>query len=355
MPSGSRSLRSEFALIRSLRTRFTASDPRIVRGIGEDTAVIKTSGREWTLLTTDLLVEGVHFDLAMSSLEDIGYRAAVANLSDIASMGGTPQYLLVAVAIPSALDNADIQRLYRGMMKACRPFHVRLIGGDTSASLQGLFLNLTLTGLVEAGRALRRDNARVGDSIYVTGTLGDSQAGLTLLGGGTGGARPASSPQHRANERFLVARHHRPSARVREGRWLVTHRMATAAIDLSDGLAGDIRHLCDQSKVGAELFLSELPISRPCIAFARARNFDPTTVALIGGEDYELLFTVPAGDRKRFESHAARARHRFTCIGVIRPHSFGLRIRTLDGALRLLTAKSYEHFSPRPGHRGSHS
>ena len=353
MPSGSRTLQSEFALIRSLRNRFAAPDPRIVRGIGEDTAVIKTSDREWTLLTTDLLAEGVHFDLSTSSLEDVGYRAAIANLSDIASMGGTPQYLLVALAIPSDLGNADIQRLYRGMMKACRPFHVRLVGGDTSASLRGLFLSLTLTGLVEAGRPLRRDNARIGDCIYVTGTLGDSQAGLTLLGAGTRRARPASFPQHREDERFLVTRHHRPSARVSEGRWLVRHRMATAAIDLSDGLAGDLRHLCDQSRVGAELFLSELPISRQCIAFAGARNLDPTTVALIGGEDYELLFTVPSSDRKRFESQARRARHRFTRIGVIRPRSFGLRIRTLTGTLRHLTAKGYEHFRPHPTHRVS--
>ncbi len=353
MPSESRSLQSEFALIRSLRNRFTAPDPRIVRGIGEDTAVIKTSGREWTLLTTDLLAEGVHFDLTTSSLEDVGYRAAIANLSDIASMGGTPQYLLAAVAIPSALGHADIQQLYGGMMKACRPYHVRLVGGDTSASLRGLFLSLTLTGLVEAGRPLRRDKARIGDCIYVTGTLGDSQAGLTILGAGRRRTRPASFPPHRAAERFLVARHHRPSARVHEGRWLVTHRMATAAIDLSDGLAGDLRHLCDQSKVGAELFLSELPISRQCIAFARTRNIDPTWVALIGGEDYELLFTVPAGGRKRFESHAGRAGYRFTCIGVIRPRSFGLRLRTLEGTLRHVTAQSYEHFRPHPDHRES--
>ena len=127
--------------------------------------------------------------------------------------------------------------------------------------------------------------------------------------------------------------------------------MATAAIDLSDGLAGDLRHLCDQSRVGAELFLSELPISKQCIAFAHVRNLDPTTVALIGGEDYELLFTVPARDRKRFESQAGRAQHRFTCIGAIRPRSFGLRVRTLDGTLRHLTAKSYEHFRPHPDRR----
>lgn len=353
MPFGSRTLQSEFALIRSLRNHFVTPDPRIVRGIGEDTAVIRTSDRKWMLLTTDLLAEGVHFDLGTSSLEDIGYRAAIANLSDIASMGGMPQYLLVAVAIPSNLGNVDIQRLYRGMMKACRPFGVRLVGGDTSVSLRGLFLSLTLTGLVEAGRPLRRDTAHIGDYIYVTGTLGDSQAGLSLLGAGTRPKRSASPPQYGPSERFLVTRHHRPSARINEGRWLVRRRLATAAIDLSDGLAGDLRHLCTESRVGAELFLSEIPISKPCLAFAGARDLDPTMIALTGGEDYELLFTIPSGKRQRFVSQAKGARHRFTCIGVIRPRSFGLRVRTLHGALQPLATRSYEHFRPHTSNRES--
>ena len=353
LPPGSRSLQSEFALIRTLRRRFASADPALIRGIGEDTAIIKSSAREWLLLTTDLLAEGVHFDLRTSALEDVGYRAAIANLSDIASMGGRPQYLLVAIAVPPALGPADIQRLYRGMMRACLPFQVRLVGGDTSGSTHGLFINLTLTGLVEAGRALRRDRARIGDGIYVTGTLGDSQAGLRLLM--TGQRRSRRAPDHRATDHLLLRRHHRPSARIDEGRWLVTHRLSTAAIDLSDGLAGDIRHLCDQSRVGAELYLSSLPISPPCLSFARAHRLEPSELALTGGEDYELLFTIPAANRRRFESHAARTRYCFTCIGEIRPRSFGLRVRAADGSLRPLIARSYEHFRTSAARRGSRS
>lgn len=349
MPSGQVRRRSpiqgEFALIDKLRRRFASEEAKLIRGIGEDAAVIRVSPREWMLMTTDLLAEGVHFDLAASTLEDVGYRAAIANLSDIASMGGRPQYLLVAIAIPPTLTSAQIQRVYEGLMQACRPFGVHLVGGDTSASHQGLFISLTLTGVVESGRALRRDGARVGDLLYVTGTLGDSRAGLLILKQAT---RKPNSPGARARMpaggRFLLRRHHRPSARIDEGRWLTINRLATAVIDVSDGLAGDVRHLCDQSGVGVELEPQRLPISRPCEAFARSRGLDPVELALAGGEDYELLCAVRRAHQARFERGAEKQGYQFTRIGTVKPASYGLRIRGTDGSLRPLTVHSYEHF-----------
>lgn len=339
------SFQGEFALIDTLRRRFASQDARLIRGIGEDAAVIRVSPREWMLITTDLLAEGVHFDLAASTLVDVGYRAAIANLSDIASMGGRPQYLLVAVAIPPDVTPAKTQRLYEGLIQACRPFGVHLVGGDTSASRQGLFISLTLTGIVEPGRALRRDGAGVGDLLYVTGTLGDSRAGLMILQKAT---RQRDSARVRvripAGGRFLLQRHHRPSARIDEGRWLSVNRFATAAIDVSDGLAGDVRHLCDQSGVGVELEPQRLPISRPCEAFARSHGLDPVDLALAGGEDYELLCTVRRVHQARFERGAAKQGYRFTRIGTVTPPSSGLRIRGTDGSLRSLTVTSYEHF-----------
>ncbi|MBI4001681.1 MAG: thiamine-phosphate kinase [Nitrospira defluvii] len=332
---------SEFGLIRLLQAQVTRLDRQVFKGIGDDTAILKTSASEWTLITTDLLAEGIHFDPALSSFEDIGYRAAIANLSDIAAMGGTPRFMLVAIAIPPTCSTGQIQRLYRGMMQAARPYQVSLVGGDTSASQRGLFLSITLTGTVKPGQALLRSGAKVGDRLYVTGTLGDSHAGLELLMQ-LGQVRHASmKPMH---SRFLQARHHRPSARIAEGLWLVKHGLATAAIDVSDGLSGDLRHLCEESDVGADIVEASLPLSPACRAYATTHHLDARQLALQGGEDYELLFTVPLSQQPRFERLATTTTFRFTCIGAITPKRFGLRLRTETGMTRAMPVTSYEHF-----------
>ncbi len=342
MPSGrsrrARPVRSEFALIRRLQAQAAKPDRQVAIGIGDDTAVIKTSSTEWTLMTTDLLAEGVHFDLATSSYEDIGFRAAIANLSDIAAMGGTPRFMLVSIAIPSTCSTTEIHQLYRGMMQASAPYRVCLVGGDTSASKHGLFLSITLTGVVRPGRALLRSGAKVGDRLYVTGTLGDSRAGLDLLSSGRRRTLPA------AHARFLLARHHRPSARIAEGQWLVKQGLAGAAIDLSDGLTGDLRHICEDSDVGAEILGGSLPISAACRAYAAAYRLAPQEIALQGGEDYELLFTVPAGQQARFERLVTKTPFHCTCIGTITPKRSGLRLRTEQGTTSPLPLTSYEHF-----------
>ncbi len=345
MPSGrsrrTSLLRSEFGLIRLLQAQASRADRQVFKGIGDDTAILKTSVDEWTLVTTDLLAEGVHFDPATASYEDIGYRAAIANLSDIAAMGGTPRFMLVAIAIPPTCSTKDIQRLYRGMMQAANPYRVCLVGGDTSASKCGLFLSITLTGTVRPRRALLRSGAGIGDRVYVTGTLGDSHAGLGLL---TTSARPAQAALRPAQTRFLLARHRRPSARIAEGQWLVKYGLASAAIDLSDGLTGDLRHICEESGVGAEILAGSLPISPACRAYALARRLDPQQIGLQGGEDYELLFTVPRGKQRQFERLATKTDFHFTCIGSITSKRLGLRLRTGPDTTQPLPVTSYEHF-----------
>jgi thiamine-monophosphate kinase len=293
------------------------------------------------VLTTDLLAEGIHFDLRTASFEDIGYKAAIANLSDIAAMGARPEHVLVALAIPASCDASRILRLYRGLMAACRPYRVSLIGGDTSASANGLFLSLTVTGTVPSGSALLRSGAHVGDLIYVTGTLGDSLAGLQLL----------SRPKHMAplrlplkDRRFLIARHRRPIAHCRFGQLLSTHRLASAAIDLSDGLSGDLRHLCTQSHVGAEIHTASLPLSSALFSYATASHTDPAALALRGGEDYELLWTVPPSESRALHRAARKPGQRITCIGVIRPHGFGIQMTTEGGTTQPIPITSYEHF-----------
>jgi thiamine-monophosphate kinase len=334
----------EFDLIRALKQRYGTTHSSIVRGIGDDAAVIASGQNRRHLLTTDLLAEGIHFDRRTAAFGDIGFRAATANLSDIAAMGGIPEYLLVSLASPRDATGRQVKQLYDGMMAACRPHRVRLIGGDTSASRGGWFVNITLVGSSSSGHILFRSGARPGDNLYVTGTLGDSRAGLQLLQRprGTAGAR-SLTPGHR---RFLIQRHLRPTARIREGRWLSMIPWATSAIDISDGLSGDIRHLCAESRVGALIELSTLPISSACREYASAAKRDAVMLALAGGEDYELLFTVPARQRVRFERASARHRVKVTRIGTITAAKDGLRLALPDGRQRPLPVSSYEHFRP---------
>jgi thiamine-monophosphate kinase len=330
----------EFQLIEHLRRRYGRTRPSVILGIGDDTATIKPPAGHHLLLTTDLLTEDIHFTLSTSTYEDIGYKAAVANLSDIAAMGGTPHALAVSIAIPSSGTVSVIDKLYRGLMTACRPYGVSLIGGDTSASRHGLFLSVTLTGYVAPKQILRRDGARVGDILYVTGTLGDSLAGLQLL-------RARTKKELRGPDiRYLIARHHRPTPRVQAGQFLATRGLATAAIDVSDGLSGDLAHLCEQSGVGVEIDAAALPFSRACRAYAVATRTDPIQLALRGGEDYELLFTVPATRCAALERLRRHAGCRLTPIGVIRPKRFGLKLRTGRSDVLLLRNTSYQHFFP---------
>jgi thiamine-monophosphate kinase len=335
----------EFDLIKALKQRYGRTGSGIVRGIGDDAAVVASNRNRHCLLTTDLLAEGVHFDLRSAAFSDIGYRTAIANLSDIAAMGGTPEYVLVSLAIPRQATRRQVEQLYEGMMAACRPHGVRLIGGDTSASKRGWFISLTLVGSVDAGRPLLRSGARAGDDLYVTGTLGDSRAGLQVLQRTPANPRAHALPA--AHRRFLIQRHLRPTARIREGRWLSKGGWATSAIDLSDGLSGDLRHLCAESGVGALIELTALPISSACRQYALSVKLDPQALALAGGEDYELLFTVPARLQKRFERASAQRHLRMTRVGRMTPAKEGLQMRLPDGRRRSLPLLSYEHFRSR--------
>ena len=337
----------EFDLIRSLHRRYGRRSPSVIQGIGDDAAVITSQADEWTVLTTDLLTEGIHFDLRTATMADIGFRAAAANLSDIAAMGATPQYLLISLAIPRTGTSRHVYQLYRGMMAACRPHHVGLIGGDTSASSSGWFLSVTLIGIVPRRKALFRSGARVGDFLYVTGTIGDSLAGLKLLNEPSPGTKrdPWAATLSMKHRQFLIKRHLRPIARIAEGQWLSTHRLATSAIDISDGLSGDLRHICEESHVGADIDLSALPLSPACRAYVTSRKLDPVYLALTGGEDYELLFTVSPRQRQRLERTAIEKGFSLTCIGTIHPFRFGMQALSSRGQRRRLINTSYEHFT----------
>ena len=337
----------EFDLIRALHRRHGRCTPSVIQGIGDDAAVITSPAGQWTVLTTDLLTEGVHFDLRTATMSDIGFRAAAANLSDIAAMGGTPQHLLVALAIPRTGTSHQVLQLYRGMMAACRPHRVGLIGGDTSVSSGGWFLSMTLIGMVPPRKALFRSGARIGDFIYVTGTIGDALAGLRLLNEPPPHAKryPLTAALSTRHRQFLIGRHLRPTARVAEGQWLSAHRFATSLIDISDGLSGDLRHICEESHVGADIDLSALPLSLACRAYAASRKLNPVDLALTGGEDYELLFTVSPRRRPRLEHAALKQGFSLTCIGKIHPLRFGMQTLSPLGRRHRFVNTSYQHFT----------
>jgi len=324
----------EFELIRSLR-RTTAIplgvQASVLAGIGDDAAILKPRPGRVILATTDLLAERIHFDLTFTSHRQLGYKAAMANLSDIAAMGGTPRFLLIALALPPGETRRDVEAIYKGIHAACDPAGVAVVGGDTSASRADLFLAVMVLGDAAPGNVLRRSGARAGDRLYVTGTLGDAKAGLELLQ-----ARKRTNP-------YLITRHLMPTARLQEARHLADGRLASSAIDVSDGLAGDIRHICEESGVGCLIDARKLPLSPQLLTHARARKRDPIDYALSGGEDYELLFTVPPAKVPRVDTLIRLQQLRATAIGVITPSRQGLRLVGVNGAVRPLTAKGYEH------------
>ncbi len=332
----------EFGLIRKLEKQCQTLHTDVIQGIGDDAAILETSPKESLIASKDLAIEGIHFDLRFEKPKDIGYRAVVANMSDMAAMGAVPKFILVALAVPQSCSLDTLRTLYRGFKEACREYHISLVGGDTSASQSGLFLSLTILGQVKKNMALRRQGAKVGDLICVTGTLGDSRAGLHVLQRQVQ-QKKTSAP--RPYESFLKKRHLRPTARVVQGQYLSQHRLAHAAIDISDGLSGDLSHLCQASQVGAELQAKDLPISRQCHVYAIANDLDPFDFALLGGEDYELLFTMHHQHQSKLANLSRRFKTPITCIGTVKPKSFGLKLTLEDGTNKNILSRSYNHFS----------
>lgn len=332
----------EFGLIRQLQRQWPTSSPRIITGIGDDAAILKTTPGHQLLVSTDVLIEDVHFDLNYQTPKDLGWRAGAANLSDIAAMGGTPLYLLVSMALPPQVPPQHVRELYRGIQAACCPFNVELIGGDTSSSPSQIFLSLTILGSVRVNHALTRNNAEIGDRIYVTGTLGDSNAGLRLLQTHSANRRRPS-----AVEAFLIRRHLQPAARVRVGQLLANRRLAHAAIDLSDGLSSDVERMCEASRVGAEIRATALPLSSQLRVFARQDKRDPIEIALRGGEDYELLFTTPAKHHPNVLRVSEQTKVPITCIGEIKPKIFGRQLVLPSGRKQKFSNESFRHFNSR--------
>lgn len=272
----------EFGLIRRWEREVPIDRDQVRLGIGDDAAVLAPSaGWEW-LATTDMLVEAVHFDLSFITPEQLGRRALVANLSDIAAMGGRPKFALVSLALPGETDCETVDGLYRGLVAEASAWGVSLVGGDTVRSPSGLVINVVVLGQVEADRAVTRSGARPGELVAVTGDLGGSAAGLATFG------QQVDAVPGPAVERAR-GRHLGPRPRLAEGA-LIAAAGASAMIDVSDGLANEVNHLARHSRVGIVVDAASVPVHASTRAVAEALGVDPLQWALNGGEDYELVF-----------------------------------------------------------------
>lgn len=275
----------EFGLIERIKRLVRDSAAGVVLGIGDDTAALDLGGDRLLLLTCDVQIEERHFRREWITPRQLGRRAAAINLSDIAAMGGRPTFALLSLALPADLDVSFFDELTTGVTERFEQYDARLVGGNLSGSDERLFVDLTLLGEVSPSRLLRRQGARPGDPLLVTGSPGDSAAGFAVLQSG--------DPSLRKNFASLVERHLDPTPRVKEGMALAEAEIVTSMIDISDGLASDLRHLCEASGVGAEVAETHLPQSAELENATAALGRDPLEFVLYGGEAYELLFTVP--------------------------------------------------------------
>lgn len=325
----------EFPLIARFRRRFQGAGTGVVRGIGDDTAVLRLTPGRMLLATTDSAIEGVHFRRSTIAARDLGRRVLAVNLSDIASMGGEPRWALVSLGLPADLPVDFVDELSEGLADEAGQFGAVVVGGNVARSPDRIVVDVTLLGEVESNRVLYRNGARPGDRILVTGTLGDSAAGLAILQG------VLDTPPELAS--YLRNRHRLPTPRVEAGRAIALSGLATSMIDLSDGLASDLSHVTEDSRVGAVVEEVRVPLSAELREAARIAGIDPMDWALRGGEDYELLFTAPASGVKEIVKAVKKIGVDVTDVGEITATTENWLLRS-NGARDRLFGSLWQHF-----------
>ncbi len=328
----------EFGLIERVVGLLAAPGRGVVAGIGDDAAVVRVGEGKCVLTTCDIQVEGVHFLRDRITPHQLGRKAVAINLSDVASMGGIPRYLTVSLVLPRETAVEFVDGLYEGIRWECEAGGVDVVGGNMAHSPAHIVVDTFLVGEVEAERLLLRSGARVGDRVLVTGSPGDSGAGLALL------LNPGAACAEEHRMRVLEA-HLTPRARLQEGRAIALSGLATAMIDVSDGIVSDVGHICERSRVGACLWAGNLPISEAARAVARATGKEALELALHGGEDYELLFTAPPGRAEKLADLVRRETGTpVTIIGEIVPAAQGITLLHADGTRSSLRGRGWDHF-----------
>lgn len=332
----------EFGLIRHLTEHIKLRNSSSLYGIGDDTAVLSYPADKQVLVTTDILLEGIHFDLTYVPLKHLGYKSAVVNFSDIYAMNGTPRQITVTLGISKRFSVEDMEELYAGIRLACDVYGVDIIGGDTTSSLTGLTISITCIGEADKGTVVYRNGAKATDLICVSGDLGAAYMGLQLLEReksvlqGTTDIQPDFS-----GKEYLLERQLKPEARKD-----IIHKLAeagirpTSMIDVSDGLSSELMHLCHQSQTGCRIYEEHIPIDYQTAVMAEEFNMNLTTCALNGGEDYELLFTVPLADHEKVQDIEG-----IRLIGHITKPEQGCYLVTRDGQEFQLKAQGWNPLS----------
>ena len=334
----------EFGLISRAKEIFIPSDKEgVVVGIGDDCAAIKPREGFLLIATADVLIENIHFKLDYIQPYQLGIKSININLSDIAAMGGIPLYALLSIAVPQNISVNFMDDFFKGVKDGAKRFKVSIIGGNVSSSKNEFSINITVLGEAEEKYMPLRKGAKAGDKIFVTGYLGNSAAGMKILKSGQW-------------QKKLIERHLMPSPRLTEGRFLAVRGLATSMIDISDGLASDIRRICEESKVGANIFIKNIPISKELKNFTssqlKTRGTHPADgssklktsldFTIYGGEDYELLFTVKPENVRKLKSLWKNMKTPITMIGEITKR--GINLVNTDGKAIPLTKEGYNHF-----------
>lgn len=331
----------EFGLIKHLTENFSLNNSSTEVSIGDDAAVINPEGKK-VVISTDVLAEGVHFNLGYVPLKHLGYKAVVVNLSDIAAMNATPKQILVSIAVSSRFPVEALEEIYTGIALACDRYKVDLVGGDTTSSTSGLVMSITAIGLANDDEIVKRSGAKAGDLLVLTGDLGGAYIGLQILEREHSVylANPNMQPEMEGYD-YILERQLKPEARTdikKKLQELDIH--PTSMIDVSDGLASEILHLSDQSKVGFRLYEEKVPMDTLTITTADEFNLNPTMAALSGGEDYEILFTIPADEYDKIKNHPD-----FTIIGhAVEASEGNFMVGRGSNELIKLTAQGWDAF-----------
>lgn len=323
----------EFGLIDLLKEDTITDPANVVTGIGDDAAVLLSTPRQLQLLTTDMMVEEIHFRLKTTTPWQLGYKSVAVNISDIAAMGGLPRHAVISIAIPPYIDIAFITALYKGMKEICHEHGVNIVGGDTVSSPGGLVINVALLGEVEPTHLLKRSGAEVGDLVVVTGTLGNSGAGLDLLSRANWEDYDFAWP--------LVTAHLTPRPQVKAGRVLAAAG-ASSADDISDGLASEVNEIAKASNVGIRVYADKIPLAGSLKEAAALIGKSAVHYALYGGEDYQLLTTITP---ERYQAALAEAAGvPLTVVGEVVAAEEGILLIGADGTSQKLVPGGYNHF-----------
>jgi thiamine-monophosphate kinase len=332
----------EFGLINHLTQHIELKNTETVKGVGDDAAVLLL-GIKQTVVTTDMLVEGVHFDLTYMPLKHLGYKSVVVNLSDVYAMNAQPKQILVSFALSSRFSLEAVEELYSGMLMACQKYGVDLVGGDTTSSTSGLVISITAIGVADPGTVVYRSGAKETNLLCVSGDLGGAYMGLQILEREKAVYKenPKVQPDLEGKD-YILERQLKPEARKDIIDLFARLQIQpTAMIDISDGLASEILHICKNSNVGVELYEEKIPIDPLTYDTAREFGLDPTVCALSGGEDYELLFTIDLKDYEKVKNQLD-----FTVIGHITNESKGKLLVTKSGTVTELKAQGWDGLKP---------